>query len=220
MIRIVLADDQKLMLDGLSTILQTRADYHIAGAAVDGQQALALLDDLAGAVDLVLLDVRMPVLDGVQACRRIKARWPEIRVVMLTTFNDEAYLLDALAGGADGYLLKDMDAGELFAAIDQVCQGQFVLPAQVADTLRSGLTAARRRRAAEISLRQRGFNDRELEIAGLLTDGFTNSQIASALYLSDGTVRNYVSSIYDKLRVGDRVQAILALQRMRSAGPG
>lgn len=215
MIRILLVDDQRLMTDGLKTILQARDDCTVAGIAHDGQQALDWLASAPNqAIDLVLLDIRMPGLDGVRAVRLIKQRHPAVKVVMLTTFNDEDYLLDALAGGADGYLLKDMEPAELFTAIDNVLKGQLVMPAQVADKLRSGLAGIKARRAAEKRLQELGFNPREVEIADLLVAGFTNSQIAAALFLTEGTTRNYVSGIYVKLGVNDRVKAILALQAL------
>ena len=212
MIRIILADDQRLMTDGLKTILETRADIQITGLAANGRQVLDILERSAGRADLVLLDVRMPEMDGVQAVRVIKETWPRLRVLMLTTFNDENYLLDALAGGADGYLLKDMETAELFAAIDQAMAGHLVLPGQVAAKLRSSITRQKERQQNLDKLRQAGFSPREMEIAALLAEGYTNSQIAAALYLSDGTVRNYISAIYEKLDVTDRTQAALRLK--------
>ncbi|MCK9253849.1 MAG: response regulator transcription factor [Clostridiales bacterium] len=212
MIRIILADDQRLMTDGLKTILETRADIQITGLAANGRQVLDILERSAGRADLVLLDVRMPEMDGVQAVRVIKETWPRLRVLMLTTFNDENYLLDALAGGADGYLLKDMETAELFAAIDQAMAGQLVLPGQVAAKLRSSIARQKERQQNLDKLHQAGFSPREMEIAALLAEGYTNSQIAAALYLSDGTVRNYISAIYEKLDVTDRTQATLRLK--------
>ena len=212
MIRIILADDQRLMTDGLKTILETRTDIQITGLAANGRQVLDILERSAGQADLVLLDVRMPEMDGVQAVRVIKETWPRLRVLMLTTFNDENYLLDALAGGADGYLLKDMETAELFAAIDQAMAGHLVLPGQVAAKLRSSITRQKERQQNLDKLRQAGFSPREMEIAALLAEGYTNSQIAAALYLSDGTVRNYISAIYEKLDVTDRTQAALRLK--------
>lgn len=212
MIRIILADDQRLMTDGLKTILETRADIQITGLAANGRQVLDILERSAGRADLVLLDVRMPEMDGVQAVRVIKETWPRLRVLMLTTFNDENYLLDALAGGADGYLLKDMETAELFAAIDQAMAGQLVLPGQVAAKLRSSIARQKERQQNLDKLHQAGFSPREMEIAALLAEGYTNSQIAAALYLSDGTVRNYISAIYEKLDVTDRTQAALRLK--------
>jgi len=214
MVRLLLVDDQRLMTDGLKTILQSRTDLIVTGTAQNGHQALAFLADQPVLVDLVLLDIRMPELDGVQTVRLIKERWPQIKVLMLTTFNEDAYLLDALAGGADGYLLKDMETSELFAAIDQALAGNMVMPGQVAETLRNSIAGIKSQQKTETTLKDKGFNTREIEIAALLAAGYTNSQIAAALYLSDGTVRNYISSIYEKLAVNDRSNALLALQKL------
>lgn len=214
MARLLLVDDQKLMTDGLKTILQARKDLTVAGIAQNGHQALAFLETQADPVDLVLLDIRMPELDGVQTVRLIKERWPKTKVLMLTTFNDNAYLLDALAGGADGYLLKDMETAELFSAINQALAGNLVMPGQVAATLRTSIAGIKSQQEAAATLKQMGFNSRETEIAALLADAYTNSQIAAALYLSEGTVRNYISSIYDKLSVNDRSHALLVLQKL------
>ncbi len=210
---IMVVDDQKLMCDGLRTILESREGYRVAATAGDGEEALALLE--ACPADLVLLDIRMPKLDGVRTVRLIKQRFPQIKVVMLTTFDDEDYILDALAGGADGYLLKDIEAGELFRMIDNALAGGIVMPPQVADGLRRGLMAVQERRAVEKRLQELGLTPREQEIAKLLCEGFTNTQIASALYLSEGTARNYVSLIYEKLGVKDRANAVIAINRLK-----
>ncbi len=211
--QIMIVDDQQLMCEGLKTILESRPGHTVCLTAGNGLQALAQLENQP--VDLVLMDIRMPVMDGVQAVREIKRKYPSIKVLMLTTFNDETYLCDALAAGADGYLLKDMDADALFRAIDGARQGDMVMPAQVAGKLRSSLSAVKSRRSLEENLKNRQFGPREIEIARLMLDGFTNSQIAAALFLSEGTARNYVSLIYEKLAVRDRPNALLALQALR-----
>lgn len=213
MLRIMIVDDQKLMCDGLKTILESRDGYRVDAVAGNGSEALELLKTCP--VDLVLLDIRMPGLDGVQTVRILKERHPGVRVVMLTTFNDEDYIIDAIAGGAAGYLLKDMDSDDLFRSIDSAMHDGIVMPPQVAERLRLGLAAARDKRKMERELQALGFTQRELEIAKLLADGFTNSQIASALFLSEGTARNYVSAIYEKLGVQDRANAVLALHDLR-----
>ncbi len=213
--RILIVDDQQLMCDGLKTILQSRPEYEVCATAGNGAQALAILEHQP--VDLVLLDIRMPVMDGVQAVRTIKQKYPRTKVLMLTTFNEETYIFDAIAGGADGYLLKDMDTESLFRAIAGAGQGDLVMPAQVAGKLRSSLAAMKTRRSLDDSLKARQFGPREIEIIRLMLDGFTNSQIAAALFLSEGTTRNYISDIYDKLAVRDRAHAILALQALQDA---
>jgi DNA-binding NarL/FixJ family response regulator len=213
MLRLMIVDDQKLMCEGLRTILQYREGYIVAAVANNGAAALCLLETCP--VDLVLLDIRMPELDGVQTVRILKQQYPAIKVIMLTTFNDEEYILDAIAGGADGYLLKDMETDELFRSIDSAMQGGMVMPPQVAEKLRRGLAAVKEQRIIEKKLYMLGFTQRELEITKLLMEGFTNSQIAAALFLSEGTARNYVSNIYDKLSVRDRANAVIALHALK-----
>jgi len=214
MTRLLLVDDQRLMTDGLKTILRSRTDLIVSGTAQNGRQALTFLAEQPVPVDLVLLDIRMPELDGVQTVRLIKERWPQIKVLMLTTFNEDTYLLDALAGGADGYLLKDMETAELFMSIDQALAGNLVMPGQVAETLRNSIAGIKSQQKAAATLKEKGFNAREAEIADLMVNGYTNSQIAAALFLSEGTVRNYISSMYEKLAVKDRPNALLALQKL------
>lgn len=214
MTRVLLVDDQRLMTDGLKTILQSRPGLDVAGIAQNGHQALAFLAEQSVPVDLVLLDIRMPELDGVQTVRLIKERWPQTKVLMLTTFNDDTYLLDALAGGADGYLLKDIETAELFTAIDQALAGNMVMPGQVVETLRNSISGLKSQQKTAATLKEKGFNAREIEISALLAGGYTNSQIAAALFLSEGTVRNYISNIYEKLAVNDRSHALLALQKL------
>jgi DNA-binding NarL/FixJ family response regulator len=214
MLRIMIVDDQKLMCDGLKTILESREKYCVAAVACNGAEALELLEICPA--DLVLLDIRMPGMDGVQAVRIMKQRHPSVKVVMLTTFNDEEYIIDAIAGGADGYLLKDMDSEDLFQSMESAMKGGMVMPPLVAERLRKGLAGAKEQRMLEKGLQELGFTQRELEVAKLISGGFTNSQIAAALFLSEGTVRNYVSSIYEKLSVQDRANAALALRSLKS----
>ena len=209
MLRVMIVDDQKLMCEGLKTILQSSDQYQVTATAGSGEQALAEL--ALQPADLVLLDIRMPDLDGVQTVGIIKQRFPQVKVVMLTTFNDEDYIMNAIANGADGYLLKDMETDELFRAIGNAMQGNLVMPPQVAGKLRSGLLTARSRRDLGKKLTELGFSARELEIARLLAEGFTNSQIAAALFLTPGTTRNYISVIYEKLGVRDRANALIIL---------
>lgn len=210
MIKILIADDQRLMCDGLKSMLELQSDFSVVGTACNGEGALALAQELKP--DLVLLDIRMPRMDGVETVLRLKKNCPDLKTVMLTTFNDEDYIMDAMANGADGYLLKDMEAGELIQAVYQTLKGQIVMPAAVADNLKKGLMRIKGRKQAQEGLKAGSFTPREIEIAQMLADGFNNSQIATALYLSEGTVRNYVSGIYEKLGTTDRVRAVVLLK--------
>jgi DNA-binding NarL/FixJ family response regulator len=180
--------------------------------AYDGKQAVALAEKLAP--DLVLLDIRMPEMDGEEAVLRIKQALPQMKVVMLTTFNDEEYIMAAMANGADGYLLKDMDTAALLGAVKNTMSGHMVMPLTVAENLKKGLTKIRRQKEAQETLAALGLSARETEIAKMVADGFSNSQIATALYLSNGTVRNYVSTLYEKLGAPDKANAIIKLKDM------
>jgi DNA-binding NarL/FixJ family response regulator len=212
MIKILLADDQRLMCDGLKSVLEMDEAFTVVGVAYDGNDAI----DLAAKLDpdLVLLDIRMPGMDGVEAVLKLKQKFENLKVVMLTTFNDEDYIMEAMANGADGYLLKDMDAMDLLNAVRNTMNGQMVMPATVAENLKRGLVKIKERKDAQDRLKTVGFTGREIEIAKLLADGFSNSQIATALYLSNGTVRNYISGIYEKLGSADKAGAIVKLKDM------
>lgn len=212
MIKILLVDDQRLMCDGLKSMLETDADFTVVGMAYTGKEALELAKTYRP--DLVLLDIRMPEMDGVEAVLRLKERFEDIKVVMLTTFNDEEYILEAMTNGADGYLLKDMDTMDLLAAVHNTMKGHMVMPAVVAENLKRGLVKIKHKKEAQGKLKDTGFTNREIEIAKLLADGFSNSQIATALYLSAGTVRNYISAIYEKLGAPDKGIAVARLKEM------
>lgn len=212
MIRILLADDQRLMCDGLKSMLEANADFSVIGMAYDGRQAVQLAQKLVP--DLVLLDIRMPEMDGVEAVLRLKQELPQVKVVMLTTFNDEDYIMEAMANGADGYLLKDMDTLALHGAVRNTMGGHMVMPMTVAENLKKGLVRIRQKKEAQATLSTLGLSPREIGIAKMVADGFNNSQIATALYLSNGTVRNYISILYDKLDAPDKASAILKLKDM------
>lgn len=212
MIKILLADDQRLMCDGIKSMLETDDDFQVVGMASNGREAIALATELRP--DLVLLDIRMPGMDGVEAVSRLKNECEDIKVIMLTTFNDEDYIMDAMANGADGYLLKDMGVENLVNAVHNAINGQMVMPLLVAENLKKGLMKIKGKKDAQNKLKDAGFSGREIEIAQMLADGFTNSQIATALYLSEGTVRNYVSGIYEKLEITDRTKAVVKMKAM------
>lgn len=212
MIRILLADDQRLMCDGLKSMLESNPDFSVVSMAYNGKQAIELAEKLVP--DLVLLDIRMPEMDGVEAVLHLKQLQPPVKVVMLTTFNDEEYILEAMANGADGYLLKDMDTTDLHNAVINTMNGHMVMPLTVAENLKKGLVKIKRKKEAQEALSGLGLSAREMEIAKMVADGFSNSQIATALYLSNGTVRNYVSTLYEKLDAPDKANAIIKLKDM------
>ena len=211
-IRILLADDQALIRDGLKTILDLEPDFKVVGTAGDGLEAVRLSEALKP--DVVLLDIRMPGMNGVECVGIIKEKCPDSRVIMLTTFNDDEYIIEALASGACGYLLKDIEMDNLTEAIRDAYHDKMVIPPAVAAKLATGLSRMTSKRQETGNSPLRDFSDREMEIAGMLVQGFTNKQIASALYISEGTARNYISTIYAKIGISDRTKAVLRLQEL------
>lgn len=214
-IRLMLVDDQRLMREGLRTLLELEPDLKIVGEADNGKEALNLYPGLQP--DVVLMDVRMPQMDGVQATRELCARYADARVIILTTFDDDEYVFEGLRGGALGYLLKDVSGEELSEAIRTVAKGGALIQPSIA---RKVLTEFTRLRSAPVEDKSRQeelvepLSEREQEILRLLGQGLTNRQIADRLYLAEGTVKNYVSGILQKLGVQDRTQAALRAQEM------
>jgi DNA-binding NarL/FixJ family response regulator len=206
-IRILLVDDQRLMRDGLRTLLELERDLKVVAEAGDGQTGLDAYEQFEP--NVVLMDIRMPGMDGVEATRRLIERWPEARVVILTTFDDDEYIFEGLRAGALGYLLKDVSGGELAESIRKVAAGGALIEPSVA---RKVLAEFARLEPASRSISDglpEPLLEREIEILKLLAQGLSNKQIAARLHLAEGTVKNYVSGILAKLGVTDRTQAAL-----------
>ncbi|RIX49324.1 DNA-binding response regulator [Paenibacillus nanensis] len=213
-IRLVIADDQTLLRDGLQTIFNLESDMEVVGLADNGEEAVRLALDCRP--DLILMDVRMPLLDGIEATRLILAKNPDIRIVVLTTFAEDEYIVDSLVSGAAGFLLKDMPADRIVQSVREAAKGQLMMPSVIAGKLAariSALSAAPAKPAAAARFKQgHSFTDREKEIIHLLVEGSTNKEIAQNLFMSEGTVKNYVSIIYHKIGVNERTKAILHLK--------
>lgn len=209
-IRILVADDQTLMRDSLKTILDLEKGFEVIGTAADGEEAVRMVDNLSP--DVLLLDIRMPVMDGVECIKAIRRKYRDMKVIMLTTFNDEEYIMEALANGANGYLLKDIEIDKLVESIRDAVSGKMIIPPTVAAKLAEGLSKINSWRNGPEKDLLPGLSERELEIAGMMVQGFTNKQISSALYISEGTVRNYISGIYNKIGISDRTKAVLYLK--------
>jgi len=205
MTRVVLCDDQVFVCEGLNAILGTAPDIEVVGMAYDGEEALQLVERLQP--DLVLMDLKMPGLSGVQATRQIHRRFPHIKVLVLTTYDFDEWVLEAVRAGANGYLLKDTPREQLFAAIRGTVQGKSFIDPAVAPKLLNHLSssppASPKDEAAGL------LSERELEVLQLVAQGLSNLEIAQKLYLSEGTVKNYVSAIFTKTNVTDRTQATL-----------
>ena len=210
-IRVLLADDQSILADGIRSVLSSSGELEVVGIASDGFEALDLLEKCAP--DVILMDIRMPNMNGVIATQEVKRRHPEVKVLILTTFDDSDYILNAINNGASGYLLKDTSAAALIDAIKNAYAGDTILPAKIARRIVDAAHMVSSDR--EIKLKRRfGLSDREVEIAIMIYEGFTNKQIASALKLTDGTARNYISAIYEKIGSSSRSDAV---ERMKEA---
>jgi DNA-binding NarL/FixJ family response regulator len=211
-IRILIVDDQRILRESLRTLLELENDLAVVAEAEDGQVAIEQYEALQP--DVVLMDIRMPRLDGVEATRRLLQRWPAARVIILTTFDDDAYVFDGLRAGALGYLLKDVSGQELADAIRKVAGGGALIEPSVARKVLAEFArlAPPARPAAEHL--PEPLSEREQEILHLLALGANNRQIASQLFLAEGTVKNYVSTILAKLGVQDRTQAALRAREL------
>jgi len=208
-IRVLICDDQAIACEGLQAILSTAPDIEVVGVAHDGAQAVDMIPETRP--DLVLMDLKMPVMNGIQATRQIRERYPQVRVLVLTTYDDDEWVFDAIRGGAAGYLLKDTPREKLIEAIRDTVEGKVHVDPAVAGKLLAQI-ATQGAAPPDTSIAD-GLSAREREVLGLVARGLANAEIARRLYLSEGTVRNYVSSILAKLNVADRTQAaVLALR--------
>ena len=206
-IKVLIADDQKILAEGIKSVLETDDSIKVTGVAADGADALEKCR--AWQPDVVLMDIRMPNMNGVVATQRIKTEFPQIKVVVLTTFDDSDYILNAINHGASGYLLKDIGASALIDAVKNAYAGDTILPAKIARRIADAAKDV----AADREIRlKRAFSlsERETEIALMMYDGFTNRQISAALKLSDGTARNYISAIYIKTGSDNRASFLRA----------
>lgn len=204
MIEVLICDDQHIVCEGLKTILSSDPQIRVTGTALNGQDALEQVAQHPP--DLVLMDLKMPVMNGIQATRIIRQKYPQVKVLVLTTYDDDEWLFDAIRSGADGYLLKDTPREGLLEAIKGTVEGKSFIDPSVTGKLmaRVGKQAPNEKQATSFPL-----SERENEILQLLVQGFSNADIASHLYLSQGTVRNYTSAIFSKLGVSDRTQAVV-----------
>lgn len=201
MIRVLLVEDQTLMRQGLRTILELEPGFEVVGEAGDGQEAID--QALVLRPDLILMDIQMPRMNGVEATRQITALVPRTQVVILTTFDYDEYVFDGIKAGARGYLLKDMPAGELLATLRRVHAGESIIQPSIATRMIAEFS--RRQTPAAPSVEP--LSERERDVLRLLADGLSNKEIAARLVLAEGTIKNHVSTILDKLHAANRTQA-------------
>jgi DNA-binding NarL/FixJ family response regulator len=207
-VSILICDDQTIVCEGLAKILSSDPEISIVGIAQDGADALAKVAQ--SHPDLVLMDLKMPVMNGIIATRKIREQFPATVVLVLTTYDDDEWVFDALHSGATGYLLKDTPPKELITAIKGTLSGKTFLDPTIAGKVLSDYQS---RPVVEASPTGFHVSDREQELLKLLACGLSNSEIAQQLFLSEGTIRNYTSELFKKLGVSDRTQAVVAALR-------
>ena len=202
-IKIMIVEDQEIIRKSLGIVLNLNADINVVGTAENGAVAVEMAAQLLP--DVILMDVQMPVMDGVEATERIKKSYPDVKVIMLTTFQDADVVSGALHAGAEGYILKAIDPMDLAAALRLVHRGETMISQEVAKALftRSSATAG-----AFVKESDYGLTDRETQVLKCISDGLANRDIAEKLFLSEGTVKNYISNIYSKLNVQNRASAM------------
>jgi DNA-binding NarL/FixJ family response regulator len=206
--KILLCDDQAVIRDGLEMLLTLEKDFQVVGSAQDGFEALELIAKKQP--DLVLMDLKMPGMNGIEATREIRKKYPAIKILVLTTYDDDEWVFDAIRAGASGYLLKDTSRQKIIEAIRGTVDGKSFVDPAVAGKLMNQVASNQTQPA---SILKDKLTERELDVLRLLAKGMTNTDIAGTLHLSEGTVRNHVSAILEKLGVSDRTQAaVIAIQ--------
>lgn len=211
-IKVLLVDDQTMFRDGLRVLLRAQKEFEVVGEAGDGEEALRKAAELHP--DVILMDLRMPLMDGAAATRHLRNSQPECRVIVLTTFDEDAAVFDALRSGAIGYLLKDAPTDKLYEAIRAAAKGESVLQPSVAARLVaqfSRLSENAPRWAQELT---EPLSTREMDVLRLMCAGVTNHEIAIKLFLAEGTVKNHVTSIFSKLGVSDRTKAVVRAREL------
>ena len=212
-IHVLLVDDQALFREGLETLLSVHKDIQVVGQASNGQEAVKVATKVQP--DVVLMDVRMPVLDGVRATRLLKEALPQCMVIVLTTFDDDEYIFDALRAGAVGYLLKDVASAQLVEAIRAAARDESVLePSVAAKVITEFSRVSSMVPAEQMEGLVEPLSEREREILALIARGASNKEIASQLYIAEGTVKNHITHILGKLGVRDRTQAALKAREL------
>lgn len=205
MIKVLIVDDQSLVREGLCLMLSMYDNIKLVGEATNGKEVVEFLTEKE--VDLILMDIRMPVIDGVEATKIIKAKYPLIKIIILTTFNEDEYIIKGIKNGADSYLLKDISSKDLVKAIETVYSGNTLFQPDIIKKIINKVDNS----APDISFQS--LTRREKEIAVLVSEGKTNKEIAELLFITEGTVKNHMSNILDKLAVRDRTQLAILVKK-------
>lgn len=211
-IRILLVDDQTMFRDGMRVLLSSQADFEVVGEAADGEEALEKAARLKP--DVILMDLRMPVMDGAAATRHLRGIMPDCKIIVLTTFDEDAAVFDALRSGALSYLLKDAPTDKLYEAIRGAARGESILQPSVAARLVAEFSRLSEQAPAWSQSLQEPLSPREREVLRLLATGATNKEIAAKLVVAEGTVKNHITNVFNKLGVNDRTAAAIKAREL------
>lgn len=213
MIKVMIADDQDIVREGLKMILSLHEEIEVVGEASNGEELLAKLERTTP--EVVLMDIRMPVMNGIEATKHIKETYPDIKIVILTTFNEDQYIFEGLQYGADGYLLKDSDSKDLLEAIKSAVRGDILLNPNITKKVIQALRVQKSETANDEASRLLStLTPRELEVTKQVLQGKTNKDISNDLYVTEGTVKNYVSKVLEKMQTNNRSELIILLKNI------
>lgn len=213
LIEIIIVDDQGIVRDGLKMLLSLNEEIQVIGEAANGEELLSLLKTKVP--DVILMDIRMPVMNGIEATKAVKAQYPKVKVIILTTFNEDEYIFNGLKNGADGFMLKDSDLEEIIKSIKAAYEGTLMLHSQVTSKLINALQNIPEYpspSSVETKDLSKLLTPREMEVVEQIMQGKSNKTISTTLFLTEGTVKNYVSRILDKLELKSRSELIIYLK--------
>jgi DNA-binding NarL/FixJ family response regulator len=207
-VKVVICDDQTIVREGLAMMLKLESDIQVVGTAEDGVEAVKITEKEKP--DIVLMDLKMPFMNGVEATQKIRSQYPDIKVLVLTTYDDDEWVFDAIKAGASGYLLKDTPRDDLIKAVRGTVGGKTYIDPDIAGKVLGQVSSHQTHEATLVTSK---LTEREVEVLRLIAKGLSNVEISGRLFLSEGTIRNHVSSILSKLEVADRTQAaVIAIQ--------
>jgi DNA-binding NarL/FixJ family response regulator len=214
MINTIIVDDQKIVRDGLKMILSLDDQINILGEAGNGKELMEIVPEMMP--DVILMDIRMPIMDGVETTKAIKEKYPDIKIIILTTFNEDEFIFKGLKNGANGYILKDSDSDILINAIKTAYKGNILLNPEVTKKIVNVLNNnLNQNKDLENDEKLKLLTTRELDVAKLVADGKSNKSICEELFLTEGTVKNYVTKILDKLELDNRTELAIYISQIK-----